>query len=186
MSFINKNHFFKKNFNSIYLNYYSNNCTITTITSFKFKKLIFFPNSSFNKLTILLNTLFLNNKNILFVDYNFNYNYLPVNNINFFSRSTKYLHKLLVYFNVGAVIFLNLNKKFFLIKKLHKFRHINISVNSKPSNSSFDISVNLPDTQLMHYLIYVYVLNIYLKIKNNNLNINDAALFFFKYTYLYY
>jgi hypothetical protein len=156
------------------------------INLFKSKKLIFFSNASFNKLATLLNMLFSNNKNIVFVDYYFNYNYLPVDNLNLFSRSTKYLQKLLVYFNVGAVIFLNLNKKFFLVKKLHKFRHINVSVNSNTFNKKFDISVNLPDTQLMHYLIYTYILNIYLKIKNNNLNINDAALFFFKYTYIHY
>jgi len=134
----------------------------------------------------LLFTLFSNNKNIVFINYDYNYNYLPISNENFFNRSNKYLQKLFIYFNVGAIIFFNLNKKKFIIKKLHKFKLINISLDSNLLDKNFDIFIDVPNTPLTHYLTYIYTLNLYIKIKSNNLNTNGAALFFFKPTYIYY
>jgi len=122
----------------------------------------------------------------MIVDYNYNYNYLPISNKNILNRSEKHLQKLLTYFNISSVIFFNLNKKNFLIKKLLKFKLISVSLNKDLFGNNFDISINLPNNPITHYLIYTHILNTYLKIKNNNLNTNGAALFFFKSTYIYY
>jgi hypothetical protein len=183
---LNKSIFLKKKFIKTYLNRYQSNYITNASYNIPKNNFDIFFKSSFFKLTNLLYTLFTNNKNVVFVDYNYNYNYLPILNLNIFNRSSKYLQKLLTYFNVGAVIFLNLNNKKFIVKKIHKIGLINISLDLKLFNKNFDLYVNIPNTPLTHYLIYVYILNLYIKTKSNNLNTNGAALFFFKPTYIHY
>lgn len=117
----------------------------------------------------MYNTFHLN-KNILFVDYEYNYNYLPVNNSDIFSRSYKNIHKIVKFFNISTIIYLNLNKKKFSFKKLHNTKLINVSLSASNISNKFDISLNLPNNPINQYLMYMYVLSIYLKVKNNNLN----------------
>ena len=184
--FLKKNLFLKKKFKKIQLPCYTNNRTNISFTFNINNNNVYFFKSSFSKLFGLINTLFSNNKNIIIIDYNYNYNYLPLSNKNLLGRSEKNLQKLLTYFNIGSVIFLNLNKKLSLFKKLFKFRLINVSLNTELVSSNFDIHIDLPNTPITHYLVYTFILNTYLKIKNNNLNTNGAALFFFKFTNIHY
>ena len=114
----------------------------------------------------------------MFMDFNFNFNYLPILNNELLTRSKKNLQKFLTFFNVKVIIFFNLKKKFFLIKKFTKFKLINISVNRSLTGNNFDVFLNLPNTPLIHYLVYIYTLNLYLNIKNNNLNIMVQHYFF--------
>lgn len=126
----------------------------------------------------LLGGIFESGGNVLFMDFNFNFNYLPVDNKELFCRSTKNLQKILTYFNVRAVLYLNLNKKRFITTKIRKFKLIGISCNRNLVGKSFDISMNLPANYLTHYLIYIFTLNTYLKIKNKNLNTMVHHYFF--------
>lgn len=187
MIILNNNLYLKKKLKKIQINNPINNPINNQVVLLNINNnSLFFFKSSVSKLFNLINTLFLFNKNIIIVDYNYNYNYLPIDNKNILNRSEKHLQKLLTYFNIGSVIFFNLNKKNFLIKKLFKFKLISISLNRDFCGNNFDISINLPNNPITHYLIYTNILNNYLKIKNNNLNTNGAALFFFKFTYIYY
>ena len=126
-------------------------------------------NINFNKLSFMLGTLFQLNKNILIVDYNYNYNYLPVSHENLIGSSSKFLYKASKYFNLGAILFLNLNKKQPLFKKFLNLNLINIVSNAK-FDKKFDFNITVENTPISNYLIYLYILNIYLKIKNNILN----------------
>ena len=138
-----------------------------TTTSSKFN---FFFKDSLVKLLAVLYHIFSLGGNIVFIDFNFNFNYLPLDNRNFFCRSKKKLQKMLNYFNVKAIIYFNINKKQFIIKKLHQFKLINISCNNDLILKNFDLSINTPNTHINHYLTYIYILSFFLKIKNNNLN----------------
>lgn len=116
--------------------------------------------------------------NVIFMDFNLNFNYLPITNIELLSRSKKNLQKFLNFFNVRVVIFFDLKKKNFLIKRLAKFKLINVAVSNNLINNNFDVFLNLPNTHLTHYIIYLHVLNLYLKLKNNNLNTMVQHYFF--------
>ena len=131
------------------------------------------------KLTKVLCTLFKLHKNIILVDYNYNYNYLPIQNNDLFSRSSKNLNKCIRFFNVAAILFFNLKGKNFILKKLFTNKTINISVSTDTNLNKFDIGLKLQNTKVTHYIIYVYLLNMYLSVKNNKLNIDDPKLFFF-------
>jgi len=126
----------------------------------------------------LLHNIFSFGGNVVFVDFNFNFNYLPLQNQDFFSRSNKKLKKLLDYFNVKAIIYFNLSKKQFIVKKLYKYNLINISCNNDLISKNFDLSINTENTHINHYLTYIYILSFFLKIKNNNLNTMVHHYFF--------
>ena len=106
------------------------------------------------------------NKNILFVDLDYNYNYLPIANEILLNRSNKNFYKLIRYFNVHAVFYLNMNKSNFIFNKLFSNNVINVSVNKNTTKKKMDLFLNFPDTQLYNYMLYVYIVNIYIKIKN--------------------
>ena len=56
-----------------------------------------------NKLLNFLLHTFSLKKNLIFVDYDINYNYLPISNSLLFSRSKKNLHKLIKYFDISII-----------------------------------------------------------------------------------
>ena len=135
---------------------------------------------NFNKLSYMLTVLFKLNKNILVVDYNHNYNYLPISHENLIGSSSKFLHKISKYFNLGAILFLNLNKKQPLFTKFLNLNLITIVADIKP-NKKFDFNLRIGNTPIYNYLVYLYILNIYLKIKNNFLNTWFSIIFFLIY-----
>ena len=158
---------FKKNF--FLLNFSKNDFLIkkNINPTLVFYSSFFNKTSNFRKIIYLLSNLFFINKNIIFIDINVNYNYLPISNTLLFNRSFKGLNKFIKYFNVVMVFYLDLNKKKFIFKKLYNHNLINISVSDKFSKNKFDLSLNFIKNQLDSYLFYLYVMNLYLKIKNN-------------------
>ena len=118
------------------------------------------------------------NKNILFIDFNFNFNYLPITNSTLFSRSSRSFNKLLKYFNVSVVFFFNLNKKKFIFKKLFSNKVINISLDDSTYSKKFDLNIPTTNNNLVNYILYLFVVNVYISLKNKNLKINGSALFF--------
>lgn len=135
--------------------------------------------TNLNKLTYFLVYFFKINKNILFIDYNYNYNYLPITQKNLLKNSNKNLYKIIKYFNVGAILFLNLNKKKSFFKKFLDLKLINIAVTNN-NLYKFDYNLCISTTPIVQYIIYIYILNIYIKIKNNNLNILWSSIIFFQ------
>jgi len=116
--------------------------------------------------------------NVMFMDFNFNFNYLPITNTELLSRSKKNLQKFLNFFNVRLIIFFDIRSKNFLVKKLAKFKLINVAVSNNLIVGNFDIFLNLPNNPLIHYILYIHVLSIYIKAKNNNLNTMVQHYFF--------
>jgi hypothetical protein len=101
------------------------------------------------------------------MDYNHNYNYLPLNNSILFSRSTKKLPKIIKYFNIGVILYFDLKNKKFIFKKVSNQKIINISLTNLTTSKKFDLSLNFCDTKISNYMIYLLILNTYLKVKNN-------------------
>ena len=120
------------------------------------KKLSFFPHNIIlrNLLSILFN-LFSIGYNFIILDKNYNYNYLPVDkkHLNY-----RYIYKTIKYFNVKALLFLNL--KHTEIKKFLDFRLLNITVNSNITHMDFFPKYN--DIKIIHYILYIYILGLYL------------------------
>lgn len=127
----------------------------------------------------ILQNIFKLNKNIVIVDYNHNYNYLPIKNRDLFSRSVKNYKKYLSYFDVSIIIFFNLNNKKFIFKKLQSYKTINIFVGGGNSSNKFDFSLGFQNNKITHYLIYIFIVNIYLDVKNNTLNKGGSTLYIF-------
>jgi hypothetical protein len=175
---------FKKKITKIVFNKlslgYSNKCNDSVVKPL-------FRNSFFSlvvtnkivKFTTLLQNLFLLNKNVLFIDYDFNFNYLPIPNPSLFSRSSNMFNKYLKFFDIGVVIFLNIKKKKFIFKKLFSRKTINVSVGFNTFPNKFDLGLTLSENRTTHYILYLLVINTYLSVKNKNLNINGSTLFFF-------
>ena len=119
-----------------------------------------------NKLLNFLLHTFSLKKNLIFVDYDINYNYLPISNSLLFSRSKKNLHKLIKYFDISIIIFFNTNSKLFTVKNLLKLKLINISSNNTFLEKNVDFCLNIPNNYIYNYIIYILVIKLYLKIKN--------------------
>lgn len=100
------------------------------------------------------------------MDYNYNYNYLPLNNDLIFSRSKKNLHKLVKYFNVGVIVFFNTNSKLFTIKSLLKLKLINISSSNFFLHKNIDMNLDLPKNDTYNYIMYILIIKLYIKSKN--------------------
>ncbi len=166
-------------FNKLKISFSGNNNSFLFKPLFSNKLFGFTINNNFNKLIKLFQNILTLNKNILFIDFNFNFNYLPVTNTILFSRSAKSFNKVLKYFNISFVVFLNLNKKKFIFKKLFSSKVINISTDNNTFSNKFDLNLSLPQNKLINYILYLCVMNIYLIVKNKNLKINGSALFFF-------
>ena len=105
------------------------------------------------------------NNNILFIDIDNNFNYLPCNNKLILNKSPQRLYQFLKYFNVNTIVFMNLKKKNSLLQKLLSYKLINISVNNSIRGIDIDLQLELPNTPLMNYIIYIHTLHIYLKFK---------------------
>lgn len=136
-------------------------------------------NNKLIKFGKILYNIFELNKNVVVVDYNHNYNYLPIKNTDLFSRSNKNFKKYLSYFNVSIIIFFNLNKKKFIFKKLQGYKTINVAVGVNNPLNKFDLDLGLFNNKITHYLVYIYIISIYLNVKNNTLNISGSTLYFF-------
>jgi len=108
-------------------------------------------------------------KNVLFINDNtFDVNYLPINNIKTFSgrRCVKKLHKMLKYFNVSVIFFLNLPSKESFLKKFYNCNCLLVTGNKNITfNKFFDYSFDLPNTPLSNYIFYLFVLRFYLQFK---------------------
>ena len=124
---------------------------------------MFLNKNILTKFKLLIDILFSGKTNLLFVDYNYNYNYLPISNKILFSRSSKNLVKTIKFFNVSAIIFLNLNKKKFILKKFIKFNLINISSNFLIKSPAIDFCLNLPNSNFYNYLLFIFILESKLK-----------------------
>jgi len=102
--------------------------------------------------------------NILFVDFKFNYNYLPIDNNLIFSRSLKDLYKFVKLFNINLVFFMDINKKKFIFKKLYRYKLISVSTDKDIFNN-IDYNLNIHTTPIINYMLYVVLMDIYLKNK---------------------
>ena len=127
------------------------------------------------KLRMLLQCVFLNNKNILFLSDHFNFNYLPIDNKKILKRSAKSFKKIIKYFNVSVVIFIDLKKSIFFYKILQKYKIINITVGKSFCRSDFFIK--LENNDISKYLFYLFILHFYLKIKNFSYSISGSTVF---------
>lgn len=107
------------------------------------------------------------NKNIIFIDCNYNYNYLPIENKMLFSRSSVNLIKTFKYFNVAAVVFFNLSNKNYIFRKILNLNCINISFSSIHISDKLDINLNSGNSDILNYLFYVKFIQIYTSLKNN-------------------
>ena len=126
----------------------------------------FISNKTFKKLNFLLESILILNKNILILDSNYNYNYLPLSNQLIFTRSKKKFYKLLKYFDISILLYLDLKKKDFFFKKYYKSTLITIVGNNDFFSKKIDLSLNLPNANIYNYMIYIHIMTIYLKIKN--------------------
>lgn len=120
---------------------------------------------NFKKIIFLISNLLSTGSNLLFVDFETNYNYLPISNNLLFSRSFLKLTKLIKYFDIAAIFFINLKKKKFVFKKLYNSKLINISLSNSLIKNKFDLSLNFVN-KLEVYMFYLFVMGIYLKVKN--------------------
>lgn len=130
------------------------------------KNYLYIPKSLYFISTILEKFFFFN-KNVLFVDYNYNYNYLPITNNFIFKRSKKDFYKLLKYFNIGVVIYLDIKKKDFFLKKIYNNSVISVCGSDDFFPNKVDFNLNLPNNSLYNYILYIIIMNIFLKVKNN-------------------
>jgi hypothetical protein len=122
--------------------------------------------TNLSKLTTTLVRLLSFNVNILFIDIYQNYNYLPISHSDILSRSKKNFRKLIKFFNIGIVLFLNVEDKIFLVKKFNDLGIISISSNGTKKNTLFDYTININhNTPLHYYIVYLYTINILLKFK---------------------
>lgn len=126
----------------------------------------FLKNNQIKDLINFFNNIFFSKTNCLFIDFDFNFNYLPITNNVIFNRNNRLLLKFVKYFNVSTLVFFNVNKKLFIFNKLSSYKLINISVNNDLKNTKMDFCVNLPNTRLHNYLLYCLISNIYIKNKH--------------------
>lgn len=118
------------------------------------------------RLTSILYYTFKFNNNILFVDADINYNYLPINNGIMFNRSSTNLYKTAKFFKVSTIFYLNIRKKDFFLKKLFNLNCINICPNNDLNKSNVDLYLKTPNSKITNYLVYIFTMGLYLKIKN--------------------
>ena len=100
----------------------------------------------------------------MFVDFKFNYNYLPIDNNLIFSRSLKDLYKFVKLFNINLVLFMDINRNKFIFKKLYRYKLISVSTDKNIFNN-IDYNLNIYTTPIINYMLYVVLMDIYLKSK---------------------
>jgi hypothetical protein len=123
------------------------------------KKLNFvFPNKIIKNIIFLLSNLFSMGFNFLLLDKNQNYNYLPVSKDYLKSKN---MTKVIKYFNIKVLLFLDLKPNTF--KKFLKLKLLNITISTKSTNTKFiDFSSSYKNTKLFHYMLYIHILSLYL------------------------
>lgn len=124
------------------------------------------PRKVLGILISFFSNIFFLKKNCLLLDYENNLNYLPISNKILFDRDNRSLYKTVKFFNVNTLVFFNMNKKLFIFSKLTSYKLINISTNTLLDNNRVDINLGLPKTTFYNYLVYVIIINIYLKLNN--------------------
>lgn len=124
----------------------------------------FFFDNNFKKFIYLFQILFLTKHNILFMDHNINFNYLPINNDILFSRSYRQLLKLVKFFNVGLVVIFNLSQKPFYAKKILNLGIIALTSDSRFVNNILDLNT-ATNNPIYNYTLYIATLQLYLKCK---------------------
>ena len=153
---------------TLYMEYVANDfIKINKINFFKsipFFKLIL-PKQGTTKLLYFLANAFSLGINALFMDYNYNYNYLPLSNDIIFSRSAKTFSKTIKYFNIGIILYFDLSNKKFIFKKASNQKLMNISLTNKTDSKKFDLNLNFCNTKISNYMIYLLVINTYLKVR---------------------
>lgn len=130
---------------------------------------IYFTNFHFKndikRLLLLVSNLLTLNKNILFVDSDTNYNYLPIDNSFIFNRCKNKLTKLIKYFNIVLVFYLNLKKKKFIFKQLYNCKTINVCLADQFSPKKFDMSFSVGKNDLYMYIFYLLIVKSYTTLK---------------------
>ncbi len=124
----------------------------------------FFFNQKLKQICFVVQTILFFNKNILFVDYFNNYNYLPINNSIIFNRSFKFSKRLVKFFNIGLIFFFNVNKKNYPYKQYTQQNTINLSINTILNNNYIDLQYS-SKLYLNYYVIYLIVLKYYIFFK---------------------
>jgi len=114
--------------------YYSKNCCYLDLYKHTHTTKLFYF------LSLLFSCIFLNNRNILFVYPETNYNYLPISNKIIFNRAFKDFLRLFSFFRIGVVIFVGLQKTIQLRKLLRRCGIICITVDSQNTIGDWNIS----------------------------------------------
>ena len=109
--------------------------------------------------------LFSSHKNILFVGGENNCNYLPITNNFLLSRSPKKILKFIRCYNVGCVVFYDLNSSRYLYKILLKVGIINIVFGKNIQNTVADFKITLDGNIIEKYIFHITALQTYLKSK---------------------
>jgi hypothetical protein len=117
-------------------------------------------------LIALFSNIFFLKKNCLFINRTDNLNYLPVPNSVLFSRNSKYLRKVIKFFDVNTLVFLDTGKESFTFSRLTSFKLINVSSSTSLVNTAVDLNLCLPNTTFYNYLTYIVIMDLYLKTKN--------------------
>jgi hypothetical protein len=116
-----------------------------------------FPNKIYKNILLLLSNLFKMGINFLILDKDFNFNYLPFNA----DILNKYdVYKTLKHFNVKVIIFLDLKPR--MVKKYLNFNLLNISFTNNINIKYMDFFSKHKNLKIFHYIIYIYLLNLYL------------------------
>lgn len=151
------NYFFNKQLKKNSFNFFFKN----SFNIFFFRIL---KTKAFVSLGIILSNLFKLHKNVLFLDFHENFNYLPFCNNTLFNRSLNNFFKKLIFYNISLVFFFKLKKKSFFLRRYHK-DVISVGVSKNYFDKKLDIVLDLPDTDIYHYCIYLYTMNLYLLYK---------------------
>lgn len=163
-NFLYKNIYFRKN---LLLPKHNKSLSHNNIKLFKFfLHNYLLPKSVLSIVIPLFHNIFSSYNNCLFINCDDNLNYLPVSNKILFSRGGKQLYKTIKFFNINTLVFLNVGKKLSVFNKLTSYKLINVSSSSIINNSKIDFNLGLPNTTFYNYLVYIVVVNLYLKIKN--------------------
>ena len=130
---------------------------------------LFYINQKFLKqFMCVIGNLFSIGCNVLFLDFKNNYNYLPVNICveSFKKQKNKCISNYIKYFNIKAIVLLNIPLKKSFLKNLFKLKLINLVFNQTTTPYTSDIylpnkSISIPDVSC--YILYLIVLDLYLK-----------------------
>lgn len=130
--------------------------------TYRFYNHIFCVSKNLEKfLNFFLPTIFFFTKNVIFFGFNSNVNYLPFNSTIVQKRSSKKILKLLRFYNIGCIVYKNNHYCRYTFSILSKSKIPSVFLNNNSTLVDFGVQENL----ISEYLIYVCVLNLYLKTK---------------------